>query len=65
MTGGIQAASMEHNVVMTPGKPLYFDHYQFNPDEEPVAIGGFNSLMPMSMHSIQLPACRPNTTGTF
>lgn len=44
VTGGIQAASMEHNVVMTPGKPLYFDHYQFNPDEEPVAIGGFNSL---------------------
>jgi len=43
--GGIQAASMEHEVVMTPGKPLYFDHYQFNPDEEPVAIGGFNSLM--------------------
>jgi hexosaminidase len=36
---------MEHEVVMTPGKPLYFDHYQFNPDEEPVAIGGFNSLM--------------------
>jgi len=44
VAGGIQAASMEHNVVMTPGKPLYFDHYQFNPDEEPVAIGGFNAL---------------------
>ena len=44
VAGGIQAASMEHNVVMTPGKPLYFDHYQFNPEVEPVAIGGFNSL---------------------
>lgn len=44
VSGGIQAASMEHNVVMTPGKPLYFDHYQYNPEEEPVAIGGFNSL---------------------
>ena len=44
VAGGIQAASMEHNVVMTPGKPLYFDHYQFHPDDEPVAIGGFNSL---------------------
>jgi hexosaminidase len=44
VAGGIQAASMEHNVVMTPGKPLYFDHYQFNPEGEPVAIGGFNSL---------------------
>ena len=44
VAGGIQAASIEHNVVMTPGKPLYFDHYQFHPDDEPVAIGGFNSL---------------------
>jgi hexosaminidase len=44
VAGGIQAASMEHNVVMTPGKPLYFDHYQFNPEGEPVAIGGFNAL---------------------
>lgn len=44
VSGGTQAASMEHQVVMTPGKPLYFDHYQFNPDEEPLAIGGFNSL---------------------
>jgi hexosaminidase len=43
--GGIQAASMEHEVVMTPGKPLYFDHYQFNPELEPVAIGGFNPLL--------------------
>ncbi len=42
--GGIQAASMKHEVVMTPGKPLYFDHYQYNPENEPVAIGGFNSL---------------------
>lgn len=42
--GGVQAASMGHPVVMTPGKPLYFDHYQFNPAEEPVAIGGFNAL---------------------
>jgi len=45
VTGGIQAASMEHEVVMTPGKPLYFDHYQYYPDSEPVAIGGFNPLL--------------------
>ncbi|KRO68175.1 MAG: hypothetical protein ABR88_03130 [Cryomorphaceae bacterium BACL7 MAG-120322-bin74] len=43
--GGVQAARMGHEVVMTPGKPLYFDHYQFDPSKEPVAIGGFNTLL--------------------
>ena len=42
--GGIQAAQMGHDVVMTPGSPLYFDHYQAGPDGEPVAIGGMNTL---------------------
>ncbi|MHC1774386.1 MAG: family 20 glycosylhydrolase [Lentimicrobium sp.] len=42
--GGIQAARMAHNVIMTPGTPCYFDHYQGNPSGEPLAIGGYNSL---------------------
>ncbi|MBL7471240.1 glycoside hydrolase family 20 protein [Robertkochia sediminum] len=42
--GGIEAAKMSHDVVMTPGKPLYFDHYQAGPEGEPRAIGGFNTL---------------------
>jgi hexosaminidase len=42
--GGIEAAKMKHEVVMTPGSPCYFDHYQAGPEGEPVAIGGFNSL---------------------
>jgi hexosaminidase len=42
--GGIKAAQMHHDVVMTPGTPLYFDHYQAGPAGEPEAIGGFNSL---------------------
>lgn len=42
--GGIEAAKMKHSVVMTPGTPLYFDHYQAGPAGEPRAIGGFNSL---------------------
>jgi hexosaminidase len=29
---------------MTPGNPLYIDHYQGDPALEPIAIGGFNSL---------------------
>lgn len=42
--GGIKAAQMHHDVVMTPGTPLYFDHYQGDPATEPPAIGGFNTL---------------------
>lgn len=43
-SGGIQAAKMNHDVVMTPGTPCYFDHYQAGPEGEPLAIGGFNTL---------------------
>lgn len=42
--GGIEAARMKHDVVMTPGSPCYFDHYQAGPAGEPLAIGGFNTL---------------------
>jgi hexosaminidase len=43
-SGGIEAAKMKHEVVMTPGSPCYFDHYQAGPDGEPLAIGGFNTV---------------------
>ena len=43
--GGIAAAKLKHNVVMTPGKPCYFDHYQAkDKTKEPLAIGGYNPL---------------------
>ena len=43
--GGIEAAKQKHNVVMSPGKPCYFDHYQSkDKTKEPLAIGGFNPL---------------------
>jgi hexosaminidase len=42
--GGIEAARMGHDVVMSPGTHCYFDHYQANPDFEPRAIGGFTTL---------------------
>jgi len=43
--GGIAAAKQNHFVVMTPGKPCYFDHYQTKDRSgEPMAIGGFNPL---------------------
>jgi hexosaminidase len=43
--GGIEAAKMKHYVVMTPGRPCYFDHYQyFDKSKEPLAIGGYNPI---------------------
>ena len=42
--GGITAAKEKHFVVMTPGSHVYFDHYQGEPKNEPVAIGGYTNL---------------------
>ncbi len=43
--GGIAAAQQKHFVVMSPGKPCYFDHYQSKDKiNEPLAIGGYNPL---------------------
>jgi len=44
VSGGIAAAKMGHRVVMTPGTHCYFDHYQGQPQDEPLAIGGFTPL---------------------
>lgn len=43
--GGIAAASMNHDVIMTPGgNGMYLDHYQGDSKIEPVAIGGYTTL---------------------
>ena len=42
-TGGIEAAKQKHQVIMTPGKPLYFDHTQ-STNEDSVTIGGLNTV---------------------
>ena len=42
--GGITAAKEKHFVVMTPGSHVYFDHYQGEPKNEPIAIGGYTPL---------------------
>ena len=39
--GGITAAKMGHDVIMTPGNYCYFDHYQADPATQPIAIGGY------------------------
>ena len=42
--GGIAAAKQKHNVIMTPNEFMYFDHYQGDPNSEPLAIGGYLPL---------------------
>ena len=43
--GGIAAANMGHNVIMSPNSGgLYIDHYQGDSNIEPVAIGGYSTL---------------------
>ncbi|GEO20600.1 hypothetical protein CQA01_11340 [Cyclobacterium qasimii] len=43
--GGIQAAKMGHDVIMTPNSHMYFDHSQgADKTTEPLAIGGFLNL---------------------
>lgn len=49
--GGIDAAKQKHKVVMSPGKPCYFDHYQSTDTKnEPIAIGGYNPLDSVYMY---------------
>ncbi|WP_243878521.1 beta-N-acetylhexosaminidase [Winogradskyella pelagia] len=43
-SGAIAAAQQHHNVVMTPTSHCYFDYYQSEKEDEPLAIGGFLSL---------------------
>ncbi|MBK9570091.1 MAG: beta-N-acetylhexosaminidase [Chitinophagaceae bacterium] len=41
--GGIDAAKQNHDVIMTPGNPVYFDHTQSD-NEDSVTIGGYNPI---------------------
>ncbi|NQV38065.1 MAG: family 20 glycosylhydrolase [Candidatus Marinimicrobia bacterium] len=42
--GGIEAAKAGHDAVMSPVSHCYFDYYQANPANEPLAIGGYTTL---------------------
>ena len=44
MEGGIEATKEKHNVIMTPTSHAYFDFYQAENVNEPLAIGGFLPL---------------------
>jgi hexosaminidase len=41
--GGIEAAKQKHQVIMTPGNPVYFDHTQ-SKNEDSITIGGYNPI---------------------
>jgi len=42
---GAQAAKQGHDVIMTPNKPMYFDHYQTDKTwNEPLSIGGCETV---------------------
>ena len=44
ISGGIDAARLGRDVIMTPSSHLYFDFYQSDPRSEPLAIGGLSTL---------------------
>ncbi len=44
MDGGIAAARENHDVIMSANQYTYFDHYQADPNTEPLAIGGYLTL---------------------
>jgi hexosaminidase len=46
-TGGIQAARMGHDVIMTPTDYMYFDFYQGDPDTEPLAMNWAQRIIPL------------------
>ena len=41
--GGIEAAKLNHQVIMSPGNPVYFDYTQ-SEREDSVTIGGYNPI---------------------
>lgn len=44
LEGGIAAAKMKHDVIMTPEKYVYLDYYQSYQENEQIAAGGFTPL---------------------
>ncbi|MDB2612436.1 family 20 glycosylhydrolase [Flavobacteriaceae bacterium] len=44
VTGAVEAAKQQHHVIMTPTSHCYFDYYQSENEQEPLAIGGYLPL---------------------
>ncbi|AXT20561.1 beta-N-acetylhexosaminidase [Flavobacteriaceae bacterium AU392] len=44
VNGAVEAAKAHHDVILTPTSHTYFDYYQSDNNDEPLAIGGFLPL---------------------
>ncbi len=62
--GGIAAAQEHHNAIMTPGKPLYWDHYQSKDSTEPHSIGGYNPVENVYAYE-PIPASLPDSLHRY
>ncbi|MBF9252425.1 beta-N-acetylhexosaminidase [Pontibacter sp. 172403-2] len=56
----VAAATRHHRVIMTPGKPLYFDNYQSKDPNDSLAIHGYNPLDAVYKYE-PVPAALQNT----
>ena len=62
--GGIEAATQQHPVVMSPGTYCYFDHYQGDPELEPIAIGGYTPIEKVYAYE-PVPAALPDSLAGY
>ncbi|WP_299289397.1 glycoside hydrolase family 20 protein [uncultured Mucilaginibacter sp.] len=60
--GGIAAAHLQHEVVMTPEKFVYLDYYQSLNPNEPIAAGGYTPLSKIYGYEPVPAALKPEET---
>ena len=63
--GGIEAISMGHDVIMTPGRYCYLDHTQDAPFKEPESIGGYLPLDSVYVYDPASKMLRTESSGAL
>jgi len=65
MEGGLEAAKLNHDVIMAPNSYCYFDYYQTQDTQnEPFAIGGYVPVERLQLRTV--PAeLTPNSKNIF
>ena len=62
--GGIAAAKLGHDVIMTPNSHFYFDYYQsLDTDAEPFGIGGYVPMEQVYSYDPAFPELTPGQQG--
>lgn len=51
VAGGMNAAKLGHNAIMTPSPYMYVDYYQEDPETAPITIGGYVTLKDLYLQS--------------